>query len=796
MHHLTLHPQTPATDSQAQGFSRVALLCGRNPLFWHTRSISALDQARRLSELLRFCLELPGTQLGVKGEQGERWLSGAEANAWAEGMRVRLEGYAPYVVSLRDETELLKGFLDLRCTVFAPFQAEQFLETARRNPRLADKMQKIEDYVHGTMDELSATGLSNYQLYWSWRLSDYAGSNDRLIYTPMLALWSYYPTGGRWAPAPPMNLQEPPCISISQASDMLQKVFWYQLESAFAEVRAAYLPGQANTDFAGIDVRPPRFYYAEPATLPRQATDYATSGYAALADLVKACLSSDDPFAFEVSWGVLEGDFLTLRRAVEDGGRYDPWYLILPFARKEATIASQELEYDLNVITNSLNYVEFAVSHAAWDAYTDIELLSSRQGHWQATLDQLNKITVEAVEFLPSLQRGDARQVNAEFGKLLVPLRQVQVSLERVNGQVELVQRKFGGSTDGTEDYLRRRLTLAPFPHDRVAQLRDALLDAYPFHFVRNPLKRLQDSNDYLLGSVGRVLETANSLLAEADRRTRESLIQWTERLGIVLALVALVIALPSFIPGATLETGHKGLEWLEPYLPAVALATSYVVGAALIGLFVTLVFFILNLLFDSSSEKPEQFVAQKQIIAELSGKDYASEVDREAGDRRAAALLHELWLDLKQPDRHAGLSRWLRFFRRRDHIRNPRVKQWLQSSQRLRFLVCLFDLAPDYIYLPRTLCIYRYKSRDFLGAMAVSAWAFEQSLRGIGFEYHEINALRKWLDEPTNSDAIRSMDVAAFDTMLRQHRVTAVSEQRDSNLWQGPLASPQASAK
>jgi hypothetical protein len=89
--------------------------------------------------------------------------------------------------------------------------------------------------------------------------------------------------------------------------------------------------------------------------------------------------------------------------------------------------------------------------------------------------------------------------VYAELSNLLLPVRQIQTLLEKVVSDEAQVQQKFEGYLDGTEDFWRRRFTFSPFPDANVGNLREALLDAYPYHYVRQPLKSLHNQSAHLL---------------------------------------------------------------------------------------------------------------------------------------------------------------------------------------------------------------------------------------------------------------------------------------------------------
>jgi uncharacterized membrane protein YoaK (UPF0700 family) len=93
------------------------------------------------------------------------------------------------------------------------------------------------------------------------------------------------------------------------------------------------------------------------------------------------------------------------------------------------------------------------------------------------------------------------------------------------------------------------------------------LLDAYPYHYLRVPLQILDDMTKNISQNMTNMTNTTNILSAflnEAEREARERQERATRWLGFVLSLLALLIGVPSLIPGAHLVSLDHCLNW--PY--------------------------------------------------------------------------------------------------------------------------------------------------------------------------------------------------------------------------------------
>lgn len=877
-------------------FARVALLTGR-PLYWRTNENDAVSHAKAVYQLIQFFLDMPEGSLGVKSStKGETWdwLDHQSAQQWNDETLQKFEYYASQLPNALSESQVRSDFNERHCMFFAPFHPQSFLSVLQQHLSGSSSGESLYLDIKQSLDSID---WSHYSLFWSYSLNQFSASQDALVYTPMLALWSSYPKGGYWAPPPPNNLAVQLNLSLDEARFLLEEVMWKKLETVFTYIRFSCGLGAAEPKFAkSYEAKSPVFYFAQYVNPPSCPEDLATKKLDSLYALVKTCLGSDDPFAQEVSGGVLEGDFVTLRRAQAEMGTYQPWYLIFPID-KGRILTEQELERDVFLISNSLSYLEFTISHESRDISTDLDPLRSRLARWGGTFDELIPLINNVINFIPTISGGLLKKVYLEIERLMLPLRQIQSSIETVTSDVAQLQRKYDGYKDSTKDFWDRRFTYSPCINTRFNDLREAMVDAYPYRYLEQPLQSLKESNEQLLGTVERVghsVEMVNSVLQQADRRTQESLEVWTRRLGIIAALAAPALALPSFID-LKLNTrtfpntvfGKIFHSWQE-----FETLVGGLLSLALVLLFLASISFVISWLGSLfSKRKAEQFISgirsfesllkqsneplqkTRQKIALLkdikprldllnSSSSQANEANQleeqltqqhteivelisklDQLDTEATQILSHLWeeaLNLQTADSKSDWITWLlntqsfvrtqlravkdshkksRSIWKRSWLRvqafslrlvsrvltgllavstrlEPRLSQfdskdvyeWLRQSQYFRYLVYLFDLTPNYIPLPRALCVYRYKADDFIARTTISNWDFERSLRSVGFDTEMIQHLEQWLQELYDRGGIRSISIDDFVDSLEQRGVRAYPEQQAVEQWHGFL--------
>jgi hypothetical protein len=758
----------------------------------------------------------------AQDEGGYLWLEEEDARWWVQKTAAAFNEYTR-LFPQRDESHLLRLFVRHRCVVWAALNGPALLTA------LYELLQAtLEEYHERTRHLLQWHGIAKPEdltidrpVYWSWRLTDFGASRGNLLWQPMLALWDAWPASRGWAPPPPPGTTVSPRLSPQEAADLLENFLWEKLERVFALARQACGLGLAEPEFAEMEVRPPVFYFVAPVSPPKDPQNYVEDLMPLLFPLVRKCLASDDPLSQEIAWGLLEGDLVTLRRERVSREGTRSWYLLLPVANKEGETVSEEIEGDLGFLADSLTFVEFTIGDDARDIATDLEEVGTRQALWGGTLHSVSEQLSEAFSLGGSVTPRDRHQMSSELWEMLLLLHRWRALMEKMHSDAAQVLRKYQGYLDATEDFVRRSLTFSfPLP-PFLRSLGDALQDAYPYHYLREPLKSLENQVSVLSTNIANVIASLDAALSRVEQQAREMQEQAMQWLSLVLALLALVIGVPQLIPGAAISEANYPL-WLSRVLPLHALESStrilvVVLMALLAALFAGMALRWLLSRFPRQDrfsarirqlqtllERAEQIarltVSTKEMLSstdlaslwlerEVRRKPLAQQVtpgwQLERLDRQACELLAELWGQMREAEKLLSgwrrllgwLARWSR-----------QVEAWLVRNRRLRYLIALFDLRPANIPLPRTLCVFRYKSTDFHARSVISDWEFNRSLRLAGFAPEERALLEKWLSEMENQRAIQGMDVPTFINVLRERGVSADPALRKPKEWRGAL--------
>jgi hypothetical protein len=210
------------------------------------------------------------------------------------------------------------------------------------------------------------------------------------------------------------------------------------------------------------------------------------------------------------------------------------------------------------------------------------------------------------------------------------------------------------------------------------------------------------------------------------------------------------------------------------------------VVGAlALAAFVVAVVSYMLALLRHYLPSRPPKFfthlvryralVDQAVTVARerTSGapKDVGSRLERI--DTQSTKALVDLWQDILEVS---------------DPVRGSAFNDWKRRERRLEYNIQLFDLSPEMIPLPRTLCILRFKSAELRRYSMVPDWDWISFLGTVGIDSDEARQLTEWLSAPVVADQVGNMDVATFASVLKAHGVSADPALRTPDKWTGSL--------
>lgn len=727
------------------------------------------------------------------------WVDAQDADWWITATMRSLSSYSPLLASGADSDQIFRLISRHVCTVFAPFDGGATWDHVRR---LGDSL--LPQQRDGLQEALADPKLDRAHLasirdvYWSWRLSDFANVDGSIVCTPLLAIWSAWPSSRAWAPP----LEPPPGdtpaarnqLTGEEVASLLEGTFWQRIETVFSIARTVCGLGVAVPEFAEIQSRPPVFYFAAPANMHIRPEEYADGLRPAIMPLVKSCLISTDPLAQEVAWGLLEGDLVATRRETGTRRYNQPWYLLLSaFAESFPAQLARSIEDDIATVADRLTYLEFSIGHEARDVYTDIEPLAVRAGMWGGTLDIVNTVTGEVIDLLPSVRKSEFRRINERLAALHLVLRRLQTYIETATSDAGQVDRKYSGYLDGTDDYLRRRMTISWVPRANTLNLRDAILNAYSYQYVKQPLASLHTIMDQLNQGVEHISSPLSTILEPSGQRIRDESARLSGMSTLIFALLALLVGLAQVLGTqaniAPTVPSPAPTSFIDLFFqsPELISAARFLFVGVLLLLIAAAALYCIEWIYQRRPRRRHKFIeAVRRFRAQVSAAGGHQQID--ALDDGAVRILAGLWQELRRELEGAGGRRLLLKNSVTPQVRVQGVQEWEAFARLVEHAIELFDLLPRTILLPRALCVLRFKSTDFNSRTAISDWDFGVSLRGIGFLPSDEGTLQSWLSTPANQQRIREMDVATFARALKDRGVTAVPEKRTPARWNGAL--------
>lgn len=799
------------------------------PLYWEPRPT---EHPVCLREFLKFLLD-PGKQgtaaLGIlRSSRGAcDWVFGDDALGWVDDTFG--EVWAPGGELLR---QYGKAVSEQVFHTFVEHRAEVFMDKARFEACVDSRWEHV-----AALEVLSLLhGESDTEFYVGFSV-DWAFLNGNLLWMPQMRLSNFWPTSPRLAP-PPRRVVPPRRLSAEEAGKLLEDLFWKRTETLFRALRMSFRLGEAGVKLSDRQFQPPVFYYAEPTPMPSDHDDYVQSPsyLVPLSDLCRVVLGTDDPRSADVSGAFLEGNLFTLRREVVRERAYQAYYLLLPWWQEDSEEQREEVERDLLFVADKLAYVEFAAGYASYDILTDLAMPSTSMALWGGTLDTASMLTtslqnVVAYEPARSERKKTAFSLVTQFRTLLA---RMELQVLHVTDEVLLTRRQWEAAVEGTMHFAEQALD-----SHSIARVQ-YMLDIQQFHPYRVS-ELFSQSATRRVEQVRRAIQMLNNLLfqqqqearqqeeidREEQRKWRETQREQEERrqqtLNYFLALLAAVSAFPILIGQMgwselrqvlSLWWIGKVLQAAHPYLTPFAVLTA---GTVIVSLMVLLT---RSAVQSRRLSRTQQLATQGGRATAESEEDWRTlgshivqvwqRVDRaketinrlrhEAFVSRSSTLAAEELLRLRRQvdewDREAcetlvRVWEWLQHMKQQDEPEDN--LEWLkQQIHQFIVLTELLGQRPVPFLLPVALCLFRYRSTDFVQRSVVSDFEFEQILNGYGFEDSEVAAIDQWVEQPLSQvpgfhehplamqkARLRDLPIREFIEAIRSLGVTALHEKK-----------------
>lgn len=757
------------------------------PLYWEPRPIFHAD---RLREFLLFLLDpqKPGlARLGIPIAPGRtcQWLSERDASDWVEQtyQRVWLRGgqWLQQYGKAVGEQVFDQLFTEHKAELF--MDRERFKACWERLRKEAELPEEGLDFYIG------------FSIDWS-----YVG--ESLLWTPQLRIFNFWPSNRRLAPPPPDGIPAPYPVSPQKAADVLENLFWMRVETEFRMLRGVFHLGEAGVWIREREFGPPVFYYAEPTWMPEKPEEYLESStcLSAIEALCRVTLGTDDPKSTDVSGAFLEGNLFTLRREIARK-TIQGFYLIIPWWSGDRTDWIEEVEREAVFVADKWFFVEFAAGFRSYDIETDLAMHSESIALWVGTLDTAAKLTSHLNNLVAYEPAGSPHK--REAFKLVNQLRALLARLETqvlpVTDDMIAMRRKWEAAVESTTRFARQVFTSQPLP--KVCHLLDALPDFFPYRYSGQLAKHAAERAEQLRRTYDSVEKAIQDLVEQERQEEREQEERFREEqrklqeeqreqhernqriLGYGLAALAAITAFPILIgqmnwdelrqvishwPKSFLWVGAI-LEALHPYLVLIATISAGVIIAFLLGL---LIWTALpskvqrgRVAVEQGEQEGEdkewqeigakiiqvwQLVEHtKETVSELRELAFISRRAPGEESEKVKALRRQVdkW-DQEACERLIEVWEWLKRIEQESEAPPKDELEWLKLRVH-RFIIAteLLDNRPVPFPFPVALCLFRYKSTDFVASTVVSNFEFEQILNGYGFDDDEVKAIDRWAE-------------------------------------------------
>lgn len=772
-------------------FERLVLLITR-PLIW---DVDPLTNAQQLGAFVRLLLESGGDcHLQAPNGAGAEWLPAKEAAVeYVDAVEQRFAELALVASQLgvglhdwydRFNSGAFRLFFDHACLLSA---IDNTLDTVRwqgdENMSLTSRLMGgllanhnlAVPALREAVDEHLASG---QRLYFSLTVNFSRRSTD-LIFTPQFGIWNYWPSSDVLAPPAPPLAAALPRLDGDQVESSLNTLFWLGLETAFGLLRSAFGLGYAAPELADLRPDPPAVFFVcpTPDCIPAQPEQYFEEGWLSSSQhLSRIFLGSADPLSADVSGALLEGELLGLRREVVQSSRsvYSLHYLVLP-CQGEPARTWAEVEHKLAGVSDWLSYLEFTIVREANDLYTDMTPLGAKIGLIGGSMTDVTNIVTTLLPEVVVLPPRRRQQALKPVRLLLQRLRNMSIELTRRTTDVLQLPQRLSGYLDGTQDFIRRGPAIRRV--ERVNSLADALTDAYPYNYLKEPIAGAAQRAAQLRESYESLVQSLAGILDEQAREATERQASLTFWLTIAVGLLTIATVLPSLLDVQISSVAMVWINVARVFIAVTALATII----AVVGLpgWHGLQTFWARLNPPAVQRLGRQIARLWQLAEQASQYPQAmNQLDAQACD-----VLLPMWAELKDWKPWEEETAWLeeagaletggvlhrlavrrarsprRLFRRRMQELDDRVARFVVLSM-------LLDDRPYPMRLPITLLLFCYKSDDLIGQTGfVGDFEVEWVLYSAGHE--DRDEIMQWC-----KDSARDLTAEAFVSELRERGV------------------------
>lgn len=609
-----------------------------------------------------------------------------------------------------------------------------------------------------------------------WSFNAEAGG---IVLTPHLRVTNLWPASERWAP--PQSSWARPFLSASLAAEVLEKGLWLRVETELSRAASGVGLHPAVLDLGEGPQQPPVFYFVSPTDRPLEAEDYLQGDrLEALSLLGRQLLGTPDLRSKEITGGVLEGCLAVFEHSPKVQHEY---CLMLPLDG----VDEQTIEAKLQFITYLWHDIDFDASWEVYDITTDLQAEQQFFSLWAGSLDMSMSLQEELSSLLP--KPAIQERMFALTHLLGGFLAKLQARAYAGAKQRREYQRAMEWSIRASRRYAQRMLTVR---ETAGVQLLQNVSDGYTraYRAYESTVGRAADSAHRLseqLDAVSKSLAYSASLEERRQERDKRMMLEREERaakrLNLVLALVAVLAAVPLILGQFDTEALSSAIGWF-PF----QIGVHFSFWIALVAFAATLLAMAMTLGRGSRNRRrPRRGLLAR--VEDRSGELYDCYRSFGHAEVQEAILTCRQLRGEDSPEARLARERVDRLDRRLARAAARAMDQaaswggpqplptsdiaWAcQAEQRVcRFVLLsdVYDLRPQSLALPLSLCLYRlhYRAGGLRGS-PVSDWEWQRVMEAYDYTEAEREALESWAEE----EAVRALTAVQFVDAARERGV------------------------
>ena len=404
-------------------------------------------------------------------------------------------------------------------------------------------------------DDIPGDYFVGFEADWRWNnLAD-------TVFTPHFRVTNCWPESLNWAPPSQASADDCPRLSVAEAASTLWTDYWVKIEDQFRATR-----GQAGIAPAHIDLdrgpqQPSVFFYLSPCERMSRAEAYLQGDLIQPMDrLANSLLRSPDIRSMEITGGVMEGCMAVFNHRPSFEEEFN---LLIPLPGHDEA----DIENTLTFITGHWQEIDF---DATWEIYDTNWKGRANEAFFKLWFSSLSSVVTMSESLFSLLGKEAIQERMFSLSHLLTGfLAKLQVRTFAAARERSLARRALDRAIRDSKNLAERRFTVRAVPGlDLMRNISDGYSRAFE-EFDERISKEVGEAETLTteIESIGKLLSHTAGLEEQKRGRARERALEREEKTGKllnrVLALVAVLAAIPLLVGEFPTESLASGLQWL-----------------------------------------------------------------------------------------------------------------------------------------------------------------------------------------------------------------------------------------